>query len=318
MLYKYCFESRDLIENLPWFLLGLSNLWKLVWTKTTKVLDQVALDLRLSRGNWKKMCIFAHTGTNTHTFSDTYIWTCVHIYKCIYTYILCIIQLIRSIGQSPPKKIEDTSWYPKRRGGWAWLHWASGALGWCGALAWWGLGFARWICIGIRLHVQSCWDRWIACGRTPVWHAGVSWHAARIARSEAGLRIVRVHCLFDLRVCVLELSVLPPAPMRSCMCWNALRLPAFCCINHSLLILPRPQTPLCAWHAQLPSLPFTLWSTPWLPIYFPVHEYHITPRAEMTTQEQPTNEDWNPEGLTVKHPNQLVSPHTTHLTKRAP
>ena len=41
---------------------------------------------------------------------------------------------------------------------------------------------------------------------------------------------------FDLRVCVLEKSVLPPAPMRSYMCWNVLRLPAFCCMNHNLLI----------------------------------------------------------------------------------
>ena len=37
---------------------------------------------------------------------------------------------------------------------------------------------------------------------------------------------------FDLRVCVLEKSVLPPAPMRSYMCWK----PAFCCMNHNLLI----------------------------------------------------------------------------------
>ena len=64
-------------------------------------------------------------------------------------------------------------------------------------------------------------------------------HAAK-----RGLALCACIAFFDLRVCVLELSVLLPAPMRSCICWNALRLPAFCCINHNLLILPRPQTPL--------------------------------------------------------------------------
>jgi len=57
-----------------------------------------------------------------------------------------------------------------------------------------------------------------------------------------GLALCACLVLFVLRVCVLELTVLPPAPLSDFMCWNALRLPAFRCVNHTLLILPRPQT----------------------------------------------------------------------------
>jgi len=39
----------------------------------------------------------------------------------------------------------------------------------------------------------------------------------------------------------------------------------------------------------------------------------ITPKAEMATQEKHVDKDWNPEALTVKHPNQDVynPPHHT-------
>ena len=78
--------------------------------------------------------------------------------------------------------------------------------------------------------------------------------------------------------------------------------------------VPTPNSP----HTQLPSLPFTLLYTPQLSVDFPVSEYLITPEVEMVTQEQPTDEDQNPEDLTVKYSNQHVSPQTTHLTKRTP
>ena len=62
--------------------------------------------------------------------------------------------------------------------------------------------------------------------------------------AKRGLALCACLVLFVLRVCVLELSVFPLAPLSGCMCWNALRLPAFHCVNHTLLILPQSQTSL--------------------------------------------------------------------------
>jgi len=52
------------------------------------------------------------------------------------------------------------------------------------------------------------------CGQALGCQLGVSWHAARIVHSNAGLTLCTCLVLFVLRVCVLESSVLPLAPLR--------------------------------------------------------------------------------------------------------